>query len=343
MISALLLSAVNIKLQLTPKIPNTYSPMKKFLILLLLVSFAIPSFVHSQYTDYFKYQKPLLQIISNVALDSVIKVDMRKIRLNRIAGVTVTDQEGKKIEYTIYNTKGLPVQYYQFEDTAKFTYDKLGKIVYTVLDSFPKNVYENIIFNYNDGGFPEMMDKNYNGVLPEVRLDFLYENKYLRSINAMKEDSDFRKQYGFFYEGVNNQVQNLTVANLGVDEIGATKFNLAYNSYGKLASVNFTDKSMAFINIRYNGDTVHISPNENVFDPVNGVSPLDQIFYTIKNQRITSKRSLLKFSTYNVMRIADYFYTNEGVIDYINVRYESFRGIIKTEKLNFTYELFEQN
>jgi hypothetical protein len=43
------------------------------------------------------------------------------------------------------------------------------------------------------------------------------------------------------------------------------------------------------------------------------------------------------------MRVADYVYTNEGVIDYINVKYECFRGIIKTEKLNFTYELFEQN
>ncbi|MBP9096265.1 MAG: hypothetical protein KBG21_06625 [Ignavibacteria bacterium] len=317
--------------------------MKKFLTLLLFIFILIPSIVKSQYTDYFKYQKPLLQIISNIALDSVIKVDMRKVRMNKIAGVTVTDQDGKKVEYWVYDTKGNIATYYQFEDTAKFTYDKLGKIVYTVLDSFPKNIYENIIFKYTNEGNLELIDKNYNDVQPEVRMDYIYENKYLKTITAIKEDSDFRKQYGFFYEGVNNMVKTLTVANLGVDEIGATKFIMDFNNMGKLAAVNFSDKNMAFVNIRYNGDTVHISPNENVFDPVNGISPLDQVFYTIKNQRIMSKTSLLKFSTYNVMRIADYVYTNEGVIDYINVKYVSFRGVIKTEKLNFTYELYQQN
>jgi len=316
--------------------------MKKFLLLPLFLFVFIPSLVQCQYTEYFKFQKPLLQIISNIALDSVIKVDMRKVRMNKIAGVTVTDQNGKKIEYYIYDTKGQIAQYYQFEDTAKFSYDKLGKIVYTVLDSFPKNIYENIIFNYNDQGMLELLDKNYNDVQPEVRMDYLYENKFLKTITAVKEDSDFRKQYGFFYEGVNNMVKNLSVANLGVDEIGATKFNLEYNNSGKLASVKFSDKSLSFVDVRYNADTMHISPNESVFDPVNGISPMDQVFYTIKNQRITSKTSLLKFSTYNVMRIAEYFYTAEGVIDYINVRYESFRGVIKTEKLNYTYELFQQ-
>ncbi|MBS1494766.1 MAG: hypothetical protein JST55_14720 [Bacteroidetes bacterium] len=315
--------------------------MKKLIPFLLLL--VMPSLVQCQYTDYFKYQKPLLQIISNIALDSVIKVDMRKIRLNRIAGVTVKDQNGKAIEYYVYNKMGQIANYYQFEDTAKFTYDKLGKVVYTVLDSFPKNIYENIIFNYNNEGQLELMDKNYNGVQPEVRMDFMYENKFLKSINAIKEDSDFRKQYGFFYEGVNNMVKTLSVANLGVDEIGATKFNLDFSTLGKLLAVNFSDKSLSFVNVKYNADTVHITPNENVFDPVNGIGPLDQVFYVIKNQRIMSKISLLKFSTYNVMRVADYVYTNEGVVDYINVKYECFRGIIKTEKLNFTYELFEQN
>ncbi len=317
--------------------------MKKFLTLLLFVAiFIIPSLAHSQYTDYFKFQKPLMQIITNVTLDSMIQVDMRKVRMNRIAGVTVTDQNGKKIEYYMYNLKGQTTQYYQFEDTAKFTYDKLGKIVYTVLDSFPKNIYENIIFNYNNDSQLELIDKNYNDVLPEVRMDYAYENKYLKSITAIKENSDFRKQYGFFYEGVNNQIKTLSVANLGVDEIGASKFSLAYNNLGKLTSVNFTDKSLAFVNINYNADTTHITPNENVFDPVNGIGPLDQVFYVLKNQRISSKVSLLKFSTYNVMRVAEYFYTTEGVVDYINVNYICYRGIIKTEKLNFTYELYEK-
>lgn len=317
--------------------------MKKFLYLSLLMCVIAPSLTFAQYSEFFKSQKPLLQIISNIALDSVIKVDMRKIRLNRIAAVTVTDQNNKQIEYYVFNTKGLPVQYYQYEDTAKFTYDKLGKIVYTVLDSFPKNVYENIIFQYDDASQPLLIDKNYNDVLPEVRMDFIYENKFLRSITAIKENSDFRKQYGFFYEGVNNMVKNITVANIGVDEIGATKFALEYNTLGKLATVKFNDNNLPFVNIRYSGDTVHVSPNENVIDPVNGVSPLDQVFYVIKNQRITARVSLLKFSTYNVMRIADYHYTTEGVIDYIDVKYVSFKGVIKTEKLNYTYELFEKN
>lgn len=321
--------------------------MKKFFAVLLFIFIILssisPSRVYSQYTDYFKNQKPLLQIISNTALDSMIKVDMRKVRMNRIAGVTVTDQNGKKLEYYLYNPKGQIAQYFQFEDTAKFTYDKLGKIVYTVLDSFPKNVYENIIFNYNNDGQPELLDKNYNDVLPEVRMDYVYENKYLKFITAVKENSDFKKQYGFFYEGVNNQIQTVSVANIGVDEIGATKFKLDYNNQGKLSSVNFTDKNLAFVTVRYSGDTIHITPNESVYDPVNGIGPLDQVFYVLKNQRIVSKISLLKFSTYNVMRVADYSYTTEGVIDFINVKYECFRGIIKTEKLNFTYELYEQN
>ncbi|MBS1516355.1 MAG: hypothetical protein JSS63_15085 [Bacteroidetes bacterium] len=317
--------------------------MKKFLYLCLLCCILLSSNAFAQYSEFFKYQKPLLQLITNTALDSVIKVDQRKVRMNRIAGVTVSDQNGKKIEYMLYDLKGNISQYYQFEDTAKFTYDKLGKVVYTVLDSFPKNVYENIIFQYNDAGQCVLIDKNYNDVLPEVRMDFIYENKYLKSITAIKENSDFRKQYGFFYEGVNNMVKNITVANLGVDEIGATKFALDYNTLGKLASVKFTDNNLAFVNIRYSGDTAHVSPNENVFDPVNGIGPLDQVFYVIKNQRITSRVSLLKFSTYNVMRVADYVYTNEGVIDYINVNYHCYRGIIKTEKLNYTYEIYEKN
>lgn len=314
--------------------------MKKFLSIPLFLFLIIPSLAHSQYSEFFKYQKPLMQIITNIAMDSVVKVDMRKVRMNKIAGVTVTDQNGNKVEYYIYDPKGNIAQYYQFEDTAKFTRDKLGKIIYTVLDSFPKNKYESILFNYSSEGTLEKMEKTYNDVQADAEIDFVYENKILKTIIAKKDDSDFRKQYNFLYEAINNQVKKFSVANLGVDEIGDTQFRLDYTPAGKLTSINFADKELSFVKVLYNGDTTSLKPNENIFDPVNGVSPLDQVFYVLKNQRITSRISLLKFSTYNVMRIADYVYTADGAVDYINVNYVSYRGVIKTEKLNYTYELY---